>query len=177
MYSSVYPSGFPDGSVVNNPPIMQEMQETWVWSWVSGRCSGGGHGNPLQYSCLENPLDRASWWAQSIGLHKELDMTEVAEHAHMHGMSLYQDRVWMLPLNPRFGARLLTWTIDLLVGIYLNNHSLLPGWDTPISLGFLVGFFFPPGFPSLRFPCNSLLVHPLATWLVACSALPSSLTD
>jgi len=29
----------------------------------SGRSPGGGHGNPLQYSCLENPLDRGSWWA------------------------------------------------------------------------------------------------------------------
>ena len=29
----------------------------------SGRFPGGGHGNPLQYSCLENPMDRGTWWA------------------------------------------------------------------------------------------------------------------
>ena len=29
----------------------------------SGRCPGGGHGNPLQYSCLENPMDRGVWRA------------------------------------------------------------------------------------------------------------------
>ena len=29
----------------------------------SGRAPGGGHGNPLQYSCLENPMDRGVWWA------------------------------------------------------------------------------------------------------------------
>ena len=29
----------------------------------SGRSPGGGHGNPLQYSCLENPLDRRAWRA------------------------------------------------------------------------------------------------------------------
>ena len=29
----------------------------------SGRSSGGGNGNPLQYSCLENPIDREAWWA------------------------------------------------------------------------------------------------------------------
>ena len=29
----------------------------------SGRFLGGGHGNPLQYSCLENPMDRGAWWA------------------------------------------------------------------------------------------------------------------
>ena len=28
----------------------------------SGRFPGGGHGNPLQYSCLENPMDRGAWW-------------------------------------------------------------------------------------------------------------------
>ena len=29
----------------------------------SGRPPGGGNGNPLQYSCLENPMDRETWWA------------------------------------------------------------------------------------------------------------------
>ena len=28
-----------------------------------GRSPGGGHGNPLQYSCLENPMSRGAWWA------------------------------------------------------------------------------------------------------------------
>ena len=27
-----------------------------------GQLPGGGHGNPLQYSCLENPMDREAWW-------------------------------------------------------------------------------------------------------------------
>ena len=39
-----------------------------------GRCPGGGNGNPLQYSCLENPMDRGAWWATVHGV-KELDMT------------------------------------------------------------------------------------------------------
>ena len=33
----------------------------------SGRSAGGGHGNPLQYSCLENPMDGGAWWATSMG--------------------------------------------------------------------------------------------------------------
>ena len=33
------------------------------WIPRSGRSPGGGHGNPLQYSCLENPMDRRAWWA------------------------------------------------------------------------------------------------------------------
>ena len=41
----------------------------------SGRSPGGGHGNSLQYSCLENPMDRGDW--QVAWGSKELDMTEV----------------------------------------------------------------------------------------------------
>jgi len=35
-----------------------------------GRSPGGGHDNPLQYSCLENPMDTGVWQATSIGLHR-----------------------------------------------------------------------------------------------------------
>ena len=42
----------------------------------SGRSPGGEHGNPLQYSCLENPMGRGTWWATNPWGHKELDMTE-----------------------------------------------------------------------------------------------------
>ena len=34
----------------------------------SGRSPGGGHGNPLQYSCLENPTERGAWQTTVIGL-------------------------------------------------------------------------------------------------------------
>ena len=45
-------SGFPSGSVVKNPPAMQEPQEILGL----GKFSRGGHGDPLQYSCLENSI-------------------------------------------------------------------------------------------------------------------------
>ena len=35
-----------------------------------GRSLGGGHGNPLQYSCLENPMDRGAQWAAVHGVAK-----------------------------------------------------------------------------------------------------------
>ena len=35
-----------------------------------GRSPGGGHGNPLQYSCLENPMDRGAWQATIHGVAK-----------------------------------------------------------------------------------------------------------
>ena len=40
-----------------------------------GRFPGGGHGNPLQYSCLENPMDRGAWHAAVHGVTKESDTT------------------------------------------------------------------------------------------------------
>ena len=50
----------------------------------SGRSPGGGHGNPLQYSCLENPMDRGSWQAIVCRVTKELDTTEVTQQACTH---------------------------------------------------------------------------------------------
>ena len=41
----------------------------------SGRSPGGGHSNPLWYSCLENPMDRGAWPATVYGV-AELDTTE-----------------------------------------------------------------------------------------------------
>ena len=49
--------------VVKNLPAMQEMQETQVCSLGWEDPLGGRHGNPFQYSCLENPMDRGAWWA------------------------------------------------------------------------------------------------------------------
>ena len=45
---------------VKNPPAVQETQG---WIPGSGRSPGGGNGNPLQYSCPENPMDREAWQA------------------------------------------------------------------------------------------------------------------
>ena len=46
--------------MVKNPP---ENGGDEVSIPGSGRSPGGGHGNLLQYSCLENPIDRGAWWA------------------------------------------------------------------------------------------------------------------
>ena len=77
LWLSIVPfKGFPDGSVVKNLPEMQEMcAEDANLIPVSGRSLGEGNGNPLQYSCLENPMDRRAWWAIVHGVAKELDTT------------------------------------------------------------------------------------------------------
>ena len=46
-----------------------------------GRFPGEGHGNPLQYFCLENPMDRGTWWAYSLWGRTELDTTKATQHS------------------------------------------------------------------------------------------------
>ena len=65
--------GFPGGSVVKNPPAV--AGDTGLIPEL-GRYPGGGHGNPLQYSCLEEPHGQTSLLGYSPLGHKESDTTE-----------------------------------------------------------------------------------------------------
>ena len=57
--------GFPGGSVVKNPPAKARDMGLIPGS---GRYPGEGSGNPVQYSCLWNPMDREAWWATVHGV-------------------------------------------------------------------------------------------------------------
>ena len=46
----------------------------------SGRSPVRGHGNPLQYSCLENPMDRGAWWAATVHRSQRVRHNEGTEH-------------------------------------------------------------------------------------------------
>ena len=61
--------GFPSGSAVKSPLAMQDLQET-------GFDPGGAHGSPLQYSYLENALNREAWPA-TLNRFTESHTTEV----------------------------------------------------------------------------------------------------
>ena len=51
----------------------------------SGRSPGGGHGNPLQYSCRENPMDRGDWWAVAHGVTKSWTRLEgLTQHSTIY---------------------------------------------------------------------------------------------
>ena len=54
------PQGFPDDSVVTNPSLNAGDARDAGFNPVFRRSPGGGNGNPLQYSCLENPMDRGA---------------------------------------------------------------------------------------------------------------------
>ena len=59
----------------------------------SGRSPGGGNGNPLQYSCLENAMDRGAWQATVHGVAKELDTTEqLSTHTCLHTQYFRKDK-------------------------------------------------------------------------------------
>ena len=75
---------FQGGTVVQNPPANAGD------ATEAGSITGEGNGNPLQYSCLENPLDRGAWWATVHGVPKSrrrLSTHRVA--AATHTKSLY----------------------------------------------------------------------------------------
>ena len=55
---------------------------TCLSTYRQWKVPGGGHGNPFQYSYLENPKDRGALRATVHGVHTELDTTEATEHAH-----------------------------------------------------------------------------------------------
>ena len=68
-------NGFPGGSVVKNLPASAGDVEDLGLIPGSGRYPGEGNVNPLQFSCLENSMDRGAWWATVHGV-TELDITE-----------------------------------------------------------------------------------------------------
>ena len=62
--------GFPGGAVVKNPPAKAgDTRDVGLISG-SGRSPGVENGNPLQYSCLGNPMGRGAWWAIVHGVEK-----------------------------------------------------------------------------------------------------------
>ena len=64
VYVYNHTQGFSGGSL-GKEPVCQRRRHVQS---VSGRSPGGGHGYPLQHSCLENPMDRGAWWAAVHGV-------------------------------------------------------------------------------------------------------------
>ena len=73
------PRGFPGGAVVKES-TSQAGDVGLIPEW--GRSPGEGNGNPLQYSCLENAMDRGAWWAVVHGVTKSRTWLSVRAHTH-----------------------------------------------------------------------------------------------
>ena len=74
--------GFSSGSAVQNWSAKARDERRGFHPWV-GKTPGGGHGNPLQNSCLENPMDRGAWRATVHGVTK----TRLSDLARTHSCS------------------------------------------------------------------------------------------
>ena len=77
--------GFPCGSVLNNLP--DNAGDTGLIPGL-GRSPGEENGNLLQYSCLENPMDREAWWATVCGVKTEWLSMHTHTHTHTHTQSM-----------------------------------------------------------------------------------------
>ena len=77
---------FPDGAVVKNLPANAGDTRDAGSIPGSGRCPGGGNGNPLQYSCLKK-FHRGAWWATLHGITKR--QTQLSARARTHTRRTY----------------------------------------------------------------------------------------
>ena len=117
--------GFPGGSVVKNPPASAgEAGSIPVW----GRSPGEGNDNPLQYSCLGNPMDRGAWWATVPGVIKESNMTCWLNNndAGFNGLFAYKNRIILYPFLCilLFSFNNISWEI-IQKSWYVSNFFLL----------------------------------------------------
>ena len=81
---SIRPSGFPGGSEVKASACNEGDLSSIPGS---GRSPGEGNGNPLQYSCLENPMDGGAWWATVHGVAKS--WTQLSDFTSLRCHSSY----------------------------------------------------------------------------------------
>ena len=84
----------------------------------SGRYPGGGNDIPLQYSCLENTMDRGSWWVQSMGLQKNQTWLKwLSKHAYMYmNIHVVDLHTIILICSP--------WTETLVLSFLYNSKKL-----------------------------------------------------
>jgi len=75
---------------VKKLPAMQETQTDMSSVPGSARSPGGGHGHPLQYIFMENPMDRGAWWA-AVHRVSGSDTTEATEHE-----PFFMEHFWFL---------------------------------------------------------------------------------
>ena len=73
--------GFPCGSVTKNLPALQEAEDMDSIPGLGGS-PGGWNGNPLQYSCQENPMDKGAWQSTVNGVTKS--QTKLSNWVHTH---------------------------------------------------------------------------------------------
>ena len=127
--------GFPSGSVVKNPSAIQEIwvrslgqEDPWRRKWqstpvflprknlINRRACGEGNGNPLQCSCLENPRDRAAWWAAVYGIAQK---KKKEEPGGLQSMGSQKSRTQLSAKQQQYGL----WVLGLWCLKVLGNSA------------------------------------------------------
>ena len=85
-------TGFPGLLMVKNPPANAGDIGDMGSIPGLGKSPGGGHGNPLQYSCLENPMDRGAWWAT---VYRVTNIQTQLKQLSTHAGSGMTETLWM----------------------------------------------------------------------------------
>ena len=105
---------------VKNPPASAGDVRDMGSSPKAGRSSGGGHGNPLQYSCLVNPMDRGAWWATVHGV-TESDITETTQHGSSQGQEKVKLTIHHHTVKNHTSRTKATVSVDFI--FLCSNHS------------------------------------------------------
>ena len=120
--------GFPGGTVVKNPPANAGDTRDAASIPGPGRSPGRGNGNPFQYSCLKNPMDRGAWQATVHGVAKNqtrpkhVQCTMSADDVSTrHWQSPSCLLIALLPASKEYGGN---WVVATVQG---------PGWSPSLA--------------------------------------------
>ena len=170
---------FPGSSVIKNQPTNTGDAGSISGS---GRSPGEGNGNPLQCSCLENPMDRGAWWAAVHGLKPELDTTEPLNSNACRLPSFFSCvfpmiipmSLWLVctdSMRPFY-----RWETEVLRSVFCSiSYNSWETWESSFIFLILSFMFWLRNFPSTlpadlqkqEFPSSSL-------WCVSCGPRISS---
>ena len=119
--------------VVENPPADgREVKDSGSVPG-SGKCPGGEHGNPLQYSCLENPVDRGAWWLMVHRVTKSwTQLKRISTHTYhiffiYSFVSGYLSYFYVLDI-----VNILQWTLECMWSFLLSSIQF--SYNRPVKL-------------------------------------------
>ena len=115
--------GFP-GSASGKEPTSSagDVRDSDLILWL-GRSPGGGHGNPLQYSCLENHMERGAWWATVHRVARSWTwLKRLSMHAHVQYSIIYITLFIYLSVDGHLGCFHLSAVINNAAVIHWCSH-------------------------------------------------------
>ena len=133
--------GFPGGSVIKNLPANAGDASDMGSVSASRKSTGRGNGNPLQYSCLENFMERGAWQVTAHGVAKS--QTWLSDWAHTH---TYPKTKLLQKVCPKTLILLIFLTVShllqtILFGLFMETHETLDKISHHLKLIFLLPNF------------------------------------